>query len=393
MSTIPRTRHVAAVTDLLAHFPVVAIVGARQVGKSTLARMVATGAATTEVTTFDLEDPRDRARLADPMLALEPLRGLVVLDEVQLLPDVFAVLRVLADRPERPARFLVLGSAGPDLLRQGSESLAGRIAYHDLGGLALDEVAPLAQPEDVGALWIRGGFPRSLLADAESDSVRWRREFLRTFTERDLPQLGVGVPAETMRRFWTMLAHVHGQPVNASALGRGFSVSDATVRRYLDTLTSALVVRQLRPWHENLRKRQVKAPKVYVADTGLLHTLLGLDSREAVEGHPVVGVSWELFAISNVLERLGVRWDEDAYFWATHAGAEIDLVVIRGSRRLGFEVKRTVSPAATPSMRIAIQDLGLERVDVLHAGRDTFPLAADVRAVATRRIWEDVEPL
>ncbi|MBI2071532.1 MAG: ATP-binding protein [Gemmatimonadetes bacterium] len=389
MTLLPRPRQVATITDLLSQFPVVGIVGARQVGKSTLARIIAGDKMWGAVTFFDLEDPRDRARLDDPMLALEPLRGLVILDEIQQLPGVFTVLRVLADRAGSPARFLVLGSAGPDLLRQGSESLAGRIAYQDLGGLALDEVDAERYPD----LWVRGGFPRSFLADSDAHSARWRREFVRNFTERDLPRLGIGVPAETMRRFWTMLAHGHGQTLNASSIARSFAISDVTVRRYLDALSSALVVRQLRPWHENLRKRQVRAPKVYVADTGLLHTLLGLDSREALEGHPQVGASWEAFAISNVLDRLGARWGEDAYFWRTHAGAEIDLIVIRQSRRLGFEVKRTVAPALTPSMRIALDDLKLDRIDVLHAGRETFRLAERVRAVSTYRIWADLSPL
>lgn len=385
---LPRTRHTRAVRQLIRQFPVVGLIGARQVGKSTLARLVA-AELSTDVFYFDLEDPRDRARLDDPMLALEPLRGLVVLDEIHRLPDVFTVLRVLADRPRAPARFMVLGSAGPDLLRQGSESLAGRIAYYELGALDLDEV-------DVGRagdLWVRGGFPRSFLAGSEAESVRWRQAFVRTFVERDLPQLGIGVPSETMRRLWTMLAHAHGRTLNASALARSFGVSDMTVRRYLDALGSALVVRQLRPWHANLRKRQVKSPKVYLADTGLLHTLLGLDAKEALEGHPQVGASWESFAIGNVLERLGALWSEDAYFWATHAGAEIDLVVIRGARRRGFEVKRTVSPRVTPSMRVALEDLELDGIDVLHAGRETFPLAERIRAVPVHRIWEDLEPL
>ncbi len=389
MPMLARPRHVDAVAALLVQFPVVGIVGARQVGKSTLAGMIARRRIATDVTTFDLEDPRDRARLADPMLTLEPLRGLVVLDEIQRLPDVFTVLRVLADRPRAPARFLVMGSAGPDLLRQGSESLAGRIAYYELGGLAMDEVRA-GKHDD---LWIRGGFPRSFLADSGPDSVRWRREFVRTFTERDLPALGIRVPSETMRRFWTMMAHTHGHTLNASMIARSFGVSDVTVRRYLDALTAALVVRQLRPWHANLRKRQVKAPKIYLADTGILHTLLGLESREALEGHPQAGASWESFAISNVLERLSADWAQDAYFWATHAGAEIDLIVIRGNRRLGFEVKRTVAPTVTPSMRITLEDLKLETIDVLHAGKETFALAENIRAVSTYRLWSDIEPL
>jgi len=389
MVIVPRPRHRVAIAHLLEQFPVVGIIGARQVGKTTLARMISADSAVTPVVAFDLEDPRDRARLADPMLALEPLRGLVVLDEVQQLPDVFRVLRVLADRPDAPARFLVLGSAGPDLLRQGSESLAGRIAYHELPALRLDEVAP----DRADPLWLRGGFPRSFLAESEARSALWRREFVRTFTERDLPQLGIGASSETMRRFWTMLAHMQGQTLNASALGRSFGVSDATVRRYLDALSSALVVRQLRPWHENLSKRQVKAPKVYVTDTGVLHTLLGLDSAADVQGHPQVGASWEWFAISNVVERLGAHWGVDTHFWGTYAGAEIDLIVMRGNRRLGFEVKRTSAPSVTPSMRIALEDLRLESIDVLHAGRETFPLADRIRAVATHRIWTDVDPL
>ncbi len=389
MEIVPRPRHVAAIANLLEQFPVVAIIGARQVGKTTLARMMAVRHEVTPVVAFDLEDPRDRARLADPILALEPLRGLVILDEIQRLPEVFEVLRVLADRPDTPARFLVLGSAGPGLLRQGAESLAGRIAYYELPGLRLDEVPS----EHADALWVRGGFPRSFLAESEARSALWRREFLRTFTERDLPQLGVGVAADTMQRLWTMLAHTHGHTLNASALARSFGVSDATVRRYLDSLTSALVVRQLRPWHENLRKRQVKAPKVYITDTGVLHTLLGLDTAHDLLGHPQVGASWEWFALSNVVERLGADWGRDAYFWGTYAGAEVDLVVIRGNRRLGFEVKRTSAPSLTPSMRIALEDLGLERIDVLYAGRETFPLGEGVRAVPAHRIWIDIEPL
>jgi len=384
---LPRSRHQSEVRSLLGQFPVVGIVGARQVGKSTLAEMIGRDWGS-EPTVFDLEDPRDVARLSDPMLALESLRGLVVLDEIQRLPDLFPVLRVLADRRDEPARFLVLGSASPFLLRQSSESLAGRIAYHQLDGLSLDEVDPDRQD----ALWVRGGFPSSFLAASEEESVRWRRAFVRTFIERDLPQLGIGIPADTVRRFWTMLAHVHGHTLNSSALARSFAVSDATVRRYLDALTSSLVVRQLRPWHENLRKRQVRSPKIYLSDSGVLHTLLGLDSREALEGHPQVGSSWEGFAITNVLERLGVRWNEDAYFWATHGGAELDLLVVRGTRRLGFEVKRTLSPTVTPSMRNALEDLRLERIDVLYPGRETFPLAKRIRAVPLEGMWEEIEP-
>jgi len=388
MKILPRPRQVAVITDLMDQFPVVAIIGARQVGKSTVARLV-TAAIGGPTTVFDLEDPRSRARFHDPMLALETLRGTVVLDEIQLAPDVFPVLRVLADRPDSPARFLVLGSAGPELLRQSSESLAGRIAYHELEGLAMDEVAS----DGATDLWLRGGFPRSFLAPSDAHSARWRREFVRTFLERDLPQLGIGVSAETMRRFWTMLAHTHGTTLNHSAIGRSLGVSDSTVRRYLDQLSSALVVRQLRPWHENLKKRQVRSPKVYVSDSGILHTLLGMESREAVEGHPKAGSSWESFALGNVLARLGARWDGEAHFWATHAGAELDLLVTRGPTRLGFEVKRTTAPKVTPSMRVALEDLRIDRLDVLHAGQETYPLTDRIRAVPVQKIWSAIDPL
>jgi predicted AAA+ superfamily ATPase len=384
---IERERHLSALQGLLERFPVVGILGARQVGKTTLARELA-ALRPEPATFFDLEDPADLGRLAEPMLALRELRGLVVIDEVQRRPDLYPVLRVLADRPDQPARFLVLGSASPDLLRQTSESLAGRIFYHELGGFALDEVGTGARRQ----LWLRGGFPRSFLAGSDADSAEWRRGFVRTFLERDLPRLGVAIPPELLRRFWTMVAHYHGQVWNGAELARSFGVSQPTVRRYLDLLTAALVLRQLPPWFENLAKRQVKAPKIYIADSGLLHTLLNLETQEDVERHPKIGASWEGFALSEVLVRLGAR-PEEAFFWATHSGAEMDLLVVRGNRRLGFEFKLTDAPRLTPSIRTALVDLKLERVDVVHAGEHTFPLGERVRAVALGRLLEDVEGL
>ena len=372
---IRRRRHLEAVRSLLSRNPVVAVLGARQVGKTTLARQTrlpGRGPAAW----FDLEDPSHLARLADPMLALRDLRGLVVIDEVQRLPGLFPVLRVLADRPARPARFLLLGSASPNLRRQGSESLAGRIAHHVLPPLGLDEVGRPASDR----LWMRGGFPRSFLARSEAASVEWRREFIAAFLERDLPQLGFGLPAHTMRRFWTMLAHYHGQIWNASEFARSFGVADTTVRNYLDALSETFVVRQLQPWHENLAKRQVKSPKVYLSDSGLLHALLGIESLGELESHPRLGASWEGFALESVVRMLGAR-PEECYFWATHAGAELDLLIVKGGKRLGFEFKRTETPALTPSMRIALQDLKLDRLDVVHAGRESFPLAGRVRAI------------
>jgi len=384
---IQRRRYLERVQGLLERFPVVAIIGARQVGKTTLARQLVARDWDT-VTVFDLEDPRDVARLSDPMLALQGLEGLVVIDEVQRRPELFPVLRVLADRPQIPARFLVLGSASPHLLRQSSESLAGRIAYLELGGFTMQEVG-VAQLE---RLWMRGGFPRSFLAESDQESFEWRLEFIRAFLERDLPQLGISTPSTTVRRLWTMLAHSHGQIFNASAFARNFGVADTTVRRYLDVLTSTFVARQLQPWHENLKKRQVKTPKVYLTDSGLLHALLNLADQEDLEGHPQVGASWEGYAAEIVRDRLGARSDE-CYFWATHAGAEIDLVVIRGRTRLGFEFKRTVAPSASRSMRIAQKDLRLERIDVVYSGDSTFPLADQIRALPLSSVGDDLAPL
>jgi predicted AAA+ superfamily ATPase len=365
---------------------VVALLGARQVGKTTLARQVA--AERRGVTFFDLENPADLARLSDPMLALEGLKGLVVLDEIQRRPELFPVLRVLVDRPRSGVRFLVLGSASPDLLRQTSETLAGRIAFHELTGFSMLELGS----NSLDRLWLRGGFPRSYLARSGSASLEWRRNFIRTFLESDLSQLGVRVGAPILRRFWTMLAHYHGQMWNASELGRAFGVADTTVRHYLDVLQSTFMVRTLLPWKENLRKRQVKAPKVYLTDSGILHALLDIDERSTLEGHPKVGASWEGFMLETVLRQLGV-WREQCYFWRTHAGAELDLLVVRGRQRFGFEFKRTTAPRVTPSMRSALTDLRLKRLDVMHAGGDTFPLEKGIRAVAAASVMDILKPL
>lgn len=384
---IKRDREVVGVQRLLRGYSVVAIIGARQVGKTTLARQVA-AQARSPVHFFDLENPEDLARLNEPMLALKNLRGLVVIDEIQQRADLFPILRVLADRPRKPARFLLLGSASPGLLRQGSETLAGRIVYHELGGFSLDEVGAVHHER----LWLRGGFPRSYLARSPAESAVWRREFIRTFLERDLPQLGITIGAATLRRFWTMLAHYHGQIWNSSEFARSFGVADTTIRHYLDLLTSAMVVRQLLPWFENISKRQVKAPKVYVRDSGLLHSLFNLSSQRDLESHPKLGASWEGFVLEQVLHRLEAQSDE-CFFWATHAGAELDLLIVRGRRRIGFEIKRTSSPRLTRSMRGAFEDLKLQRLDLIHAGDVTFPLGKRVRALALNRLLEDLEPL
>jgi len=376
---IERLDHAKRVSRLLSRFPVVALLGPRQVGKSTLARVV--GAGKREVHLFDLESPRDEDRLRDPMLALERLRGLVVIDEVQRRPELFPALRVLADRPKTPARFLLLGSASPTLLRQSSETLAGRIAFHELSGFSFDEVPA----NSLDKLWLRGGFPRSFLARSEAASFEWREQFVRTYLERELGELGLGMPPATLQRFWAMLAHHHAQLWNASELGRAFGVADTTVRRYLDALTGTFLVRQLLPWHENISKRQVKAPKLYVSDTGLLHTLLGIRTRTELERHPKIGASWEGFAIDAVIRRLGVD-RRDCYFWATHGGAELDLLVVHGQKRLGFEVKRTDSPKVTASMRAAQESLGLTSLDVLYPGPDTYALGEGIRALSLSQL-------
>ena len=372
---IQRSSRIDDVERLLRQFPVVGILGTRQCGKTTLARQIA--AARTGVTEhFDLEDPVDRNRLTDPTLTLGPLRGLVVLDEIQRVPELFPVLRVLADRKPRHARFLVLGSASPHMLRQSSESLAGRIAYMELEGFSLSEI----QTQHMNKLWLRGGLPPSFLAKNSKESVAWRRAFVRTFLERDLPQLGVRTSSTTLERFWSMLAHYHGQIWNSSEFARSFGVSDQSVRRYLDLLTSTFVVRQLQPWIANIKKRQVKAPKIYMRDTGLLHSLLGIESQRDLERHPRLGASWEGFALHTVLNLLHVD-SRDCFFWATHRGAELDLLVRRGRKLMGFDFKRSSAPGLTRSMRTAVADLGLTRLVVVHAGKQCYPLAKGIDAI------------
>jgi len=372
---IPRTRHESALLTLLSEFPVVGIIGPRQVGKTTLARSL-TQTEERPVHFFDLEDPTHVAALADPKLALEPLRGLIVIDEVQRKPDLFPVLRVLVDRIGNPARFLVLGSAGPELLRQPSETLAGRIAYHQLPPFRTSE----AGLGDVDRLWLRGGFPPSVFAVDDARSYRWRIAFIRTFLERDLPQLGPSVPAETMRRFWTMLAHYHGNRWNSAEIGRALGVTGPTTVAYLDALAGSLIVRRLPAWFENLKKRQVKAPKIYVEDSGLLHALLGVESHAALLGHPKCGASWEGFAMQEIVHGRGLYWDS-CHYWATHRGAELDLLTMEAGRRIGFEFKRTSAPAMTRSMHSALRDLRLDHLFVIYPGATRFRLHERVEAM------------
>jgi hypothetical protein len=368
---IDRRSDMRAVRAALKRSRVVALLGPRQCGKTTLARQFVPAGS---LKYFDLEDPQDVARLAEPDIALRPLRGLVVIDEVQRRPELFSLLRVLADRRPLPARFLILGSASPELLKQSSESLAGRLETVQLEGFRLADLGAAHQ----GRHWLRGGFPLSYTARTESDSLSWRRQFLQTFVERDLPQLGVRIPAVAMWRFWNMIAHYHAQIWNGAELARALAVNESTVRRYLDLLTGVFVVRQLPPWFESIGKRQVKSPKVYVRDTGLLHALLGVAHRRDLECHPKVGASWEGYAVEEVLKAL--RPDE-AYYWATHNGAELDLLLFKDGRRLGVECKRADAPKLTRSMQVALDDLKLDEFRVVYPGDKRYRLAKKVEVV------------
>lgn len=368
---IDRKTDIGLVRTALRRSRVVALLGPRQCGKTTLARQFVHA---DSVNYFDLEDPQSVARLSEPDLALRRLKGLVVIDEIQRRPDLLPLLRVLVDRKPLPARFLVLGSAAPELLSQSSETLAGRLETVRLEGFRLGDLGPNAQSR----LWLRGGFPLAYTAKSEADSMVWRGQFLQTFLERDIPQLGIQIPAIALRRFWNMLAHYHAQTWNGNELARALAVGESTVRRYLDLLTGVFMLRQLPPWFENLSKRQVKAPKVFVRDSGLLHALLGVANQRNLELHPKVGASWEGFAVEEVLKAL--RPDE-AYYWATHQGAEMDLVLFKHGRRIGVECKRMDAPSLTPSMRIALHDLMLDRLIVVYPGDRRYALADDVEVI------------
>lgn len=332
-----------------------------------------------DCTYFDLENPIDLQRLSAPMITLEKLTGLVVIDEIQRKPELLEILRVLVDRPKNPVQFLILGSASPDLVKGASESLAGRIGFIDLSGFSLREIGM----KNRDRLWLRGGFPRSYLAKTESMSMDWRNNFVRTFLERDIPQLGISVPAETLRRFWTMIAHYHGQVWNAAQFARSLGTSEKTARRYLDILSGSYMVRILPPWHENIRKRQVKAPKIYIRDSGILHALLQLKTMMDLQAHPKLGASWEGFCLEQIVEWLGTR---DVYFWATYAGAEIDMMALIAGKRYGFEFKYADAPGATRSMRIAIEDLGLDRLWIIYPGQKPYDIERNISVIPLTQI-------
>jgi predicted AAA+ superfamily ATPase len=373
---IPRPEPIRQIETSFQIHPVTALLGPRQCGKTTLARLIAEQEPST---VFDLENPVDIQRLSAPMQTLKDLSGLVIIDEVQRKPELFELLRVLVDRSGQNARFLLLGSASPHLVKGVSESLAGRIGFVDLTGFQLWEVG--VQHRD--RLWIRGGLPIAFLADSEPDSIQWRESFIRTFLERDIPQLGITIAAETLRRFWTMVAHYHGRVWNAAEFARSLGTAENTARRYLDILAGAYMVRVLPPWFENLKKRQVKAPKIYIRDSGLVHSLLQVSTLADLQGHPKIGASWEGFALEHIIHVFRTR---DAYFWATHAGAELDLMVTIAGKRHGFEFKYTDAPGRKRSMHIAIEDLDLEHLWVIYPGDQKYALDDKITAIPLEEI-------
>ncbi|MGB6012271.1 MAG: ATP-binding protein [Desulfobacterales bacterium] len=375
---IPRPEPIRQIEASFQIHPVTTLLGPRQCGKTTLAQLIAEQEPST---IFDLENPIDIQRLSAPMQALKDLSGLVIIDEVQRKPELFELLRVLADRSGRNVRFLLLGSASPRLVKGVSESLAGRIGFVDLSGFQLWEVGV----QHLDRLWIRGGLPKSFLADSESDSAQWREGFIRTFLERDIPQLGITIAAETLRRFWMMVAHYHGQVWNAAEFARSLGTAENTARRYLDILNGAYMVRVLPPWFENLKKRQVKAPKIYIRDSGLFHSLLQVSTLSDLRGHPKIGASWEGFALEHIIRVLRTR---EAYFWATHAGAELDLMVTVAGKRHGFEFKYTDAPGRNRSMHIAIEDLGLEHLWVIYPGDQKYALDSKITAIPLEQILQ-----
>jgi len=372
---IQRVAETELLNKLLRNNPVVAILGPRQCGKTTLSRQLSSQWSK-NVTIFDLENPRDAQRLHEPLLALENIEGLIIIDEIQRYPDLFPVLRVLADQNKK-AKFLILGSASRDLIRQSSESLAGRISYAEIGGFSL-QLLGVSKAEK---LWIRGTFPRSFLASSEAASYQWRQDFIATFLERDIPQLGINIPAKSLGRFWKMLAHYHGQIFNASEIGKSLSVSDHTAQRYLDLLSGTFMVRQLRPWYYNTKKRIIKRPKIYFRDSGILHALFTLEGKKDILLHPKLGASWEGFALEEAIKTARLKEDE-AFFWGVHAAAEIDMVFQKKGELYGVEVKYTQAPNLTQSMRSALKELSLKHLWIIYPGKESYPLDRNVTVIS-----------
>lgn len=373
-----RTDYLEKITYAFKVTPIVALLGPRQCGKTTLARDYAhlTGDIPSQ-NYFDLESQLDLGRLAQPEIALKPLTGMVVIDEIQRHPDLFPTLRVLVDQPNTPKRFLILGSASRALLKQSAESLTGRISYLELTPFNFQETHQL------NTLWIRGGFPKSYLAEYDDLSWRWRSEYTRTFIEYDIPALGIRILPQNLQRFWMMLAHNHGHILNFSDLGRSLSLSHNTIRSYTDILTDTFMIRQLQPWYENISKRQVKSPKIYFRDSGLLHTLLGIKNEPELLMHPKLGVSWEGFAIEEIIRHFNAH-PHECYFWSTHADAELDLLIIKDGKRFGFEIKFTQAPRLTRSMQIAYENLHLDQLTVIYPGEKDFMLNESIQVIGLK---------
>jgi uncharacterized protein len=376
---IARTKSLQALQKKLRQAHIVGILGPRQCGKTTLVKQFAKK---NHVTFFDLEDPRDVARLQNPMLVLEPLEGIIVIDEIQRQPELFPILRVLADKKKKN-KFIILGSASPQLIKESSESLAGRIAFLNLGGFSLD----ILKSTDQRALWTRGGFPRSFLAKDEATSFEWRADFIKTYLERDIPNLGIQIPAKTLHRFWMMLAHYHGQLLNTSELGKSFGAADTTVKRYLDILSGTFLIRQLQPWYYNTKKRLVKSPKIYFRDSGLFHNLSNIETFTQLERHPKLGASWEGFAMEQVIDHFNLIGD-DIYFWGVHTGAELDLVFQKNGQLWGMEVKYNEAPSKTKSMLSAIKELSLQHLWVLYPGKETYKMDPHITAVGLNHLYD-----
>ncbi len=360
-----RPEYIEKIKALHESHPIVALLGPRQCGKTTLAHMLA-DSDTIPTHFFDLEDPEVLVKLDNPKLALESLSGLIVIDEIQRSPELFPYLRVLVD--QNPSlKLLILGSASRELIKQSSESLAGRVAYIEVTPFSFTET------KEMQNLWIRGGFPRCYLAPSFDASIAWRKHYITTFLEQDIPNLGINVPPQMLRRFWMMLAHFHGNVFNAADLGKSLGVTGPTIRRYLDILTGTFMVRQLQPWFVNMKKRQVKSPKIYFKDSGIFHTLMGISDQDTLLSHPRLGASWEGFALEEIIRYIDAT-PEECYFWATHAGAELDLLIIKDGKKLGFEFKYSDAPKLTASMKIAFEELELDSLTVIYPGKSTFPL-------------------
>lgn len=376
-----RKYYLKAIQEAFKTSKVIAILGPRQCGKTTLARQYFTEQSGLKSHYFDLENPIDLLRLQDPMLALQDFEGLIVVDEIQKVPELFPVLRVLVDQTDKEQRYLVLGSASRDLIQQSSESLAGRIHYMEL--------TPFSYPEvpDLEKLWIRGGFPLAYLAENESDSHRWRLDYVRTFLEQDIPNLGIKIPPENLRRFWMMLAHYHGQLLNATELGQALDISRVTVQKYLDILAGTFMIRQLSPWYENIGKRQVKAKKIYFRDSGIFHTLLNIATKQDLLVHPKLGASWEGFALEAVTRHLQAN-SYDCYFWSTHQQAELDLLIVKGSERLGFEFKFSKTPKLTRSMQSVLNDLQLKKITVIYPGDVIIRLSKEITCIGLEQFLQ-----